>query len=240
RFALNEINDTWELDSTIWKSCRNEPLTQKTSQFIYKTIQGAFKIGDFWNRIPNYEIRAKCGACGHMDESMEHILLECPANGQTEIWQQVKNLWQGKNTAWPNIKIGTIMGCGAITITPQQDENNPITPAERAMIKGESRLMKILISESAHLIWTARCDRTINGNPNPPTTMISRWYHQINRRLHTDRLRVLNKIDKNTKYHEALTQHTWTGTIQSEKSLPYDWVKTREVLVGIKSPGPSM
>ncbi|KAH7905212.1 hypothetical protein BJ138DRAFT_984655, partial [Hygrophoropsis aurantiaca] len=118
RFAINEINDTWESDENIWNSCKNEPLTQKTSQFLYKTIQGAFKIGDFWNRIPNFEIRARCHACQHPDESMEHILLECPSNGQKEIWEYAKHLWNGKNTEWPTIKIGTIMGCGALNITP--------------------------------------------------------------------------------------------------------------------------
>ncbi|KAH7904524.1 ribonuclease H-like domain-containing protein, partial [Hygrophoropsis aurantiaca] len=230
RFAINAFNDTWVSDENIWNSCKDESLTQKTRQFIYKTIQGAYKLGDFWNRIPNYETRAKCIACNHPDESMEHILLDCPSNGQMEIWNQAKLTWSGKNEDWPNVTIGLIMGCGALHKPTHTNEANPTSRKEKALIAGQSRLLKILISESAHIIWATRCDRTINGNPNPPPTMITRWHNTLNKRLHLDRLEILTKSCKKLKQRETLIQHTWTGTLTNELSLPHNWVNTREVL----------
>ncbi|KAH7905233.1 ribonuclease H-like protein, partial [Hygrophoropsis aurantiaca] len=190
RFAINEVTNTWESDSGIWRSCRNESLTQKTRQFLFKTIHGVFKLGDFWNRIPNHETRARCNACDHPDESMEHILRECTGNGQTEIWQQAEHLWSGKNAAWPDITIGTIMGCGALNIPPTND-STPAPSKSKSSARGSSRLLRILISESAHLIWAARCDRTINGNACPPATMAIRWHNLMSRRLQLDRMETL-------------------------------------------------
>ncbi|KAG1807457.1 uncharacterized protein BJ212DRAFT_1386804 [Suillus subaureus] len=36
-------------------------------------------------------------------------------------------------------------------------------PRMRKSLKGTSRLLRILVSESVHLIWAIRCDSTING-----------------------------------------------------------------------------
>ncbi|KAG2023243.1 hypothetical protein CC2G_000916 [Coprinopsis cinerea AmutBmut pab1-1] len=60
-------------------------------------------------------------------------------------------------------------------------------------IKGLTRLYRILVSESAHLIWAMRCKWRIQDEQNPfkvPTEKSSRakWFTRINKRLRHDRL----------------------------------------------------
>ncbi|KAH7918098.1 ribonuclease H-like protein [Leucogyrophana mollusca] len=133
RFAINAITETWETDEKIWKSCKLKPLTQ--------------------TQVNSY---SECFKDPHAEESMDHTLPECTQNGQNEIWSQAKDLWNNKNINWPTINLGTIMGCGLINLATPKNQNAPRNPHEESKTKGNSRLLKILISKSAHLIWATR------------------------------------------------------------------------------------
>ncbi|KAJ8581191.1 hypothetical protein M405DRAFT_698110, partial [Rhizopogon salebrosus TDB-379] len=54
--------------------------------FTWKSFHGAYKIGEYWSLIPNYECRGDCDLCGDM-ENMQHILIEC------QISTAVKTIW---------------------------------------------------------------------------------------------------------------------------------------------------
>ena len=66
-----------------------------------------------------------------------------------------------ENPPWPNISMGLILGCGCITTTREElqreNENRNRTPNQC----GAMRLLNILITESAYLIWVLRCERAI-------------------------------------------------------------------------------
>ncbi|KAG1876108.1 hypothetical protein C8R48DRAFT_811459 [Suillus tomentosus] len=68
--------------------------------------------------------------------------------------------------------------------------------------KGASRLLRILISESAHLIWVLRCDTTINGTNHTERAIKNRWMSKINQRLQLDRMigRKLIRTKDNYRY----------------------------------------
>ncbi|KIM57098.1 hypothetical protein SCLCIDRAFT_131321, partial [Scleroderma citrinum Foug A] len=53
--------------------------------------------------------------------------------------------------------------------------------------KGSSRLLRIFVSESAHLIWVLRCERTIQGRNHSPDAVRSRLQNRINHRITLDR-----------------------------------------------------
>ena len=69
------------------------------SALICKIIQlcmhNMHKCGKFWNNIPGLEQRAICPMC-KKEEFMEHIPLECEAQGQKIIWNLTKELWLKK------------------------------------------------------------------------------------------------------------------------------------------------
>ncbi|KAJ3885656.1 hypothetical protein GG344DRAFT_58859 [Lentinula edodes] len=117
----------------------------------------AYKNGEYWDTIPDYEICANCSEC-RVTDSLEHILTECNCPVQDLIWRLGQELWENKRSAWVKPHFGIILGWGLANF--KNDDNKPLS--------GDSRLYTILISESAYLIWKLRCERVIGGKA-PPT-----------------------------------------------------------------------
>ncbi|KAK7029101.1 hypothetical protein R3P38DRAFT_2524708 [Favolaschia claudopus] len=99
---------------------------------------------------------------------------------------------------------------------------------------GTTRLYKILITESAHLVWRIRNERVIqNTGPAPLAKIRNRWLKTVNNRLAidcamTDRLKYGKKSLK-----ESLVKSTWRKTLKGERTLARDWPRTVGVLVGV-------
>ncbi|KAG2070451.1 hypothetical protein BDR04DRAFT_1018719, partial [Suillus decipiens] len=101
-------------------------------------------------------------------------------------------------------------------------------------------LLRILLSESAYLIWTLRCERTIKGQTHTEENITSRWHNTINQRLQLDRTMAV----RTKRSSKATTQviQTWADIIEiNNKTNPNnnDWATALEVLVGIKLLRPS-
>ncbi|KDQ56067.1 hypothetical protein JAAARDRAFT_133158 [Jaapia argillacea MUCL 33604] len=164
RAALKELSPDGETDATIWKGCRNKDIRNPIQQFIYKTLHKTQKVGKYWLPIPNKQERARCSSCGAEDESMEHILTECQVEPAiSTVWTLAKDLWPVSKGEWPEIHLGTILGAGSLTMRrrrsqPARDQDNRV---EASPNWGASRLLRILISESAYLIWVIQCERVI-------------------------------------------------------------------------------
>ncbi|KAG2050448.1 ribonuclease H-like protein [Suillus hirtellus] len=238
RYALQTLTGHLEEDAAIWMGCRNTDLPCKIQQFLYKAIHGAYRIGEYWSNIPTYEHRAKCSHCLAEIETLEHIMLDCPNNACATIWNLTRDLWPAKHGEWPQMTIGTIMGCGNINKVPTngQNEDNPAEHRNNNQ-KGSARLLRILMSESAHLIWTLRCDRTINGTQHSEQSITKRWSTIINKRLQTDRI-TAKMIIRKEKFKNLVTS-TWSDVITTHTNHNRNWAIALEVLVGIKPPRPS-
>ncbi|KAG1753087.1 RnaseH-domain-containing protein [Suillus occidentalis] len=217
--------------TAIWKGCRNPDLPKKIQQFIFKTLHGAYRIGDYWTSIPTFEHRAKCSHCQAETETLEHILLECPNIERTTIWNLAKHLWPAKHGEWPQITLGIIMGCGNINKIPQDQQNEENqTEQRRENKKGAMRLLRILISESAHL----NLGPEMRQNDKRHAT-----FRTINKqsRLQTDRM-TAKKIIHKEKYTNLVTS-TWSDIITTNTNHNKNWAIALEVLVGITLPRPS-
>ncbi|KAJ7206817.1 hypothetical protein GGX14DRAFT_567892 [Mycena pura] len=77
--------------------------------------------------------------CG-VTENLAHVLLECTAPGQQEIWAAAEELWKKKAGHWPELSLGSLPGCGLARF-----------PKEAVPASCE-RLYRILISESMFVI----------------------------------------------------------------------------------------
>ena len=102
---------------------------------------------------------------------MEHILLDCSAAGQETLWVLARNLWLGRDPTWPPLSFGTLL-------TPALDP-----PGSRTR-RGRSRLLHIILSETALLIWTLRCERVIGHADDPAyqhsdREITARWHATI-------------------------------------------------------------
>ena len=231
--AIREITLSHETSPSIWKGLRKKSIRPQVQQFLYKTMHGTYKIGDYWSHIPGYETRGQCSRC-NTTENMEHILTSCITKPVNIIWTLAKETWPHKPELWPEISIGTILGCGNLT-NPEDDEQDEGEEDQedrqkKDNKKGMDRLRQILISESAHLIWVLRCDRVINDKTHTSEEIKSKWLRAINARLTDDKI-IATKVRRG-KISAELVTSTWQKALQKSSNIPRDWIEDREVLVG--------
>ncbi|KAA1469571.1 hypothetical protein DENSPDRAFT_848982 [Dentipellis sp. KUC8613] len=190
------------------------------------------ELGKDWKHIPSYEDRARCGVCNADDESLEHILVLCPAETKELVWKLARDLWPYDDTLWPDTSFGTLLACGSLEVGGPTHGPEPETLPD-SLRPSASTLLRILISESMHLIWVLRCEREIGERQHSVQEIIARWSRNINDRLLTDRI-IATKI----KRHDAdmlYLRDTWEKVLIDP---PDDWHTNLEVLVGIKPPSP--
>ncbi|KAJ7872983.1 hypothetical protein B0H13DRAFT_1633645 [Mycena leptocephala] len=156
---------------------------------------------------------------------MEHILTQCDVPGQEVIWNLVSKLWKTRTGSELKPTIGGIMACGLMK------KGN--TPGKTD--RGTTRLYRIVISESAHLIWRLKSERVINGKDPPTESEIrNRWAHTLNMRITVDCL-LTNKAKYGKKaLKKSLVLRTWANVLRDEDRLPPDWTRETGVLVGIR------
>lgn len=215
----------------IWQSFRKPVLQTRVKQFFYKSVHQVLMVGEVWSHIPNYEYRKYCPMC-NSTKSMDHILTQCAGRANYIIWHLAKRTWPHREIPWPEINIGLILGVGCLNATKDinpkdQAEKNPRTTA---IWKGMTRLLQILISESAHLIWVLRCERIIHDDNHTDNEIKVRWLRKINEQLTCDRI-TATKIEWN-KTHTNLIKNTWKKILQKYHDLPVNWMNIREVLMG--------
>ncbi|KAJ6475887.1 hypothetical protein DFH09DRAFT_1253527 [Mycena vulgaris] len=189
----------------IWKSVRHADLSRRVKTFLWKSIHGAHRIGKFWKHIPGYEERGMCSHCDVV-ETLEHILLECTSPARAQIWELVQQLWLKKRRQLPPLSMGLILGCCMATFE-KESKSKP---------SGVNRLFRILISESAFLIWKLRCERVIQDKLHSSSEVQNRWIHLLNK-----------------KTLPTLVLSTWRHILLEEHKLPDDWLREPRVLVGI-------
>jgi ribonuclease HI len=181
------------------------------------TLHNGYKVGDHWKKIEGFEDRENCKKCGIL-ETMEHILTKCDAPGQSQIWDLVSGVWMMKTGKEMRPSFGEIMACGAIK---KEDA-------------GESRLYRILISESAYLIWKLRNEQVIQEREGATDREIyNRWRKTINNRLELDCLLTDTRKWGKKSLNKSLVLMTWKGTLMNEDRHPEDFTGVTGVLVGV-------
>ncbi|KAH9831279.1 uncharacterized protein C8Q71DRAFT_715833 [Rhodofomes roseus] len=224
--SINLISESLVPAADLWKSIRNQDFRLPISDFLWKCLHCAFRVGRFWAKIPGYEERSMCQYCGVVD-SMTHILTECTAPGQEELWSMAGNLWQRKQAAWTKPDLNGILSVGMRRWISERKKRRPFV----------ERMWRILISETAYLIWCLRCERTIGHASDEQWThsmpeLRARWGSTLNRRLHLD-IAMTHKRHGRAAIWPTLVTGTWCGTLRDEIALPDDWTKINRVLVGI-------
>ena len=116
---------------------------------------------------------------------------------------------------------------------PGVPPNNDHTLTTRAYF----RLLHILLTESAYLIWTFRCECTIAEKLHTTREIQNRWLANINCRLNIDRKRA--SLTSRHPTAALMIRETWKPLLPNPTQLPKDWTTNHEVLVGIVLPRPS-
>ncbi|KAJ3998742.1 ribonuclease H-like protein [Lentinula boryana] len=222
KLAVLENSGKAVTDAQIWVSIRNKDFSRPFRYFLWMTIHEAYKIGNYWNRI-NWETqRAECQTC-NTPETMEHVLTKCQSAGQNEVWNLCGEILTKAGITWESPSIGNIMASGLTQVINRKGKPD----------KGKSRLKRIVISESTHLIWKLRNSRVISGREPPSKKEIAnKWHFALNTRLATDKILTNKKTFSHRAIESTLVLNTWRGTIEDEGNLPEDWTREAGVLVG--------
>ncbi|KAJ3714177.1 hypothetical protein C8R42DRAFT_591672 [Lentinula raphanica] len=218
-----EINGSTPSETALWKSIRNRDITKRIQFFLWMLYHDAYKVGDYWEQIPGFEHRANCQHC-RVPETMEHILLECTCPGQQVIWDLAKQTWSHQKSQWVTPSLGTILACGAINLRTPDDKRAP----------GDSRLFRIIVSESAHLIWKLQNERVINGtDPISVERITKRWRTAIEGRYKLDCTLTSNRFGKRQLAKKTVNT-TWQHVVRvSDDPSQKPWGGTG-VLVGAR------
>ncbi|KAH9941472.1 ribonuclease H-like domain-containing protein [Amylocystis lapponica] len=229
KVAANECFGKIPTNTHIWLSLRSKDISKKARYFLWMAMHDAYMIGDKWLR-PNFSAeiqeRSVCAHCG-CTESMEHILTLCTAPGREEIWELAHELWSKKLREWTWPTMGSILACGLAEFLN----------AKGKPVRGDARLYRILVSESAHLIWKLRCERVIghdNQKLHSQDEIRNKWLAVINDRLGLDCATASVRRYGKKAIPAKLVQSTWKGTLLKEDTLPREWVREAGVLVGIE------
>jgi len=215
------------------KGLRNRSIRQKIRQFLFKAMHGTQKVGNFWTHINDMEDRSQCTHC-NTTESMEHILLHCQRSPTSTIWRLARDLWPYGANLWPQLDLGTLLGCGSIHLPQEPVQRNDQLanppPQHFRNHRGASRLLQILLSESLHLIWVLRCESVIQDKSLSINEIQKRWFHAINQRLTEDQI-IATKVKRDT-HHLKLVKATWKPALTAHGTPPNNWPFSREVFSG--------
>ncbi|KAJ7214495.1 hypothetical protein GGX14DRAFT_392521 [Mycena pura] len=224
RGAVSETFGRHVSDADVWTSVRARDFLPRPVQFLWRSVHNAHKIGPYWTHIPECEERAICQDCGVL-EDLDHILVRCESPGRELIWVAARTLWLERETVWPEVSLGTILGCG---LAEFRDGN-------RGTDQGARRLYRILMSESAYLIWRLRNERVIDwdGVPASVEEIENKFKFVVNQRLQMDKV-LANRPHKGKQpaLPSKLVLETWSGILDHGQSLPADWLREPRVLVG--------
>ncbi|KAJ7702212.1 hypothetical protein B0H17DRAFT_923448, partial [Mycena rosella] len=216
--AVADPSDDLPSVGKIWKSTKHKDISRSARFFLWMLIHDGYKVGRYWDKIVGHKQKATCNRCG-ISESMAHILTQCDLPGQEAVWELASEVWKLKTgDDLPKPTTGQIMSCAAI----------------KRHDAGTTRLYRILVSESAHLIWRLRCEQVIQEKPPASGHEIhNRWLSQINNRLGLDRAMTNDHKYGKKAIKKSLVLKTWCKVLKNEDKLPKDWTWETEVLVGI-------
>ncbi|KAL1941465.1 hypothetical protein VTO73DRAFT_7282 [Trametes versicolor] len=224
--AIQSASGTRPATNAVWTLLRKDPISRKIRDFMWKALHGGHRVGKYWTHIPGYEGRSLCNHCG-VPETMAHILCECEAPGQSTAWALARGLLSKKAIALPTVSAGLALGGHTYVAKGEEDK----------VLHGTTRLARLVLPETAYLIWVLRCERVIGEREPLPGGLEDdyverRWLSAMSKRLLTDCALTAVRIAGKPVLQPHAVEATWTGTLQDESSLPQDWTRTPGVLVG--------
>lgn len=143
------------------------------------------------------------------------------------IWGLAEQLWKKKykgKITWPEMSnVGSIIRCALAHFV----EN-------RKPKLGDNRLFKLLIAESAMVIWILHIERVYKENlPHTREEIRTQWVTRMNECLKIDQALTHKQFDKLVT-DKDLVLRMWSGTLKNESQLLDDWIDSSGVLVGIE------
>ncbi|KAF5334198.1 hypothetical protein D9611_014502 [Ephemerocybe angulata] len=227
--VLEELTGEVPTSAAVWLSLRRRKaatISQKFGAYAWRTLHEGYKLGKYWDNIDELrDDRMPCRDCEVPIESMAHILQDCRVSGQETIWELAKAVWAVTGLEWPVVTLETVLGVGLLKAKNAEDK----------VLKGRTRLLQILISESAHLAWCIRCEYRIASKSHSREEVEGRWRAAISRRLRIDWTLANKQAYGKKALSYRVIEATWHNVASNRETIRSDLVAT-EVLVGSARP----
>ncbi|KZV84160.1 hypothetical protein EXIGLDRAFT_624704, partial [Exidia glandulosa HHB12029] len=203
--AVQRQNGSAPTDDQIWTAIKSRDLSRNVRNFLWKALHSGHKIGGYFVHMPapwcDYAVCPLCDTT----EDLQHILFACTSREREIIWQLASDFTTDRLQPWPILDLGSVLGCMLLEFSPDDKPNNGLT-----------RAMRIIISESAFLIWKIRCERRIEHEDdldNSPSKeeITGRWHAAINARISHDRHLTNKRRYKGKALDKDLVLNTWDG-----------------------------
>ncbi|EIW64978.1 uncharacterized protein TRAVEDRAFT_99153, partial [Trametes versicolor FP-101664 SS1] len=118
----------------------------------------------------------------------------------------------------PPVTLGVVLGGHAYVATNAKGE----------VLHGATRLARMVLTETAYLVWVLRCERVIGERELLPGDLEAdyverRWRQALARRLANDCALTRLRVGAKPALQPSSVEATWAGTLQDEQHLPPDW-----------------
>jgi ribonuclease HI len=226
KVAAKELFGETPSNEAIWKGMRHKDIAKKIRNFLWKHSHGVYRLGRFWTHIPGLESRAECPLC-NKDNTLEHIITECVSTERVTTWDTANQLWRLRYDKDLPTSEGATLGSGLANF--KKDDRKPDA--------AKNRLYRILMTESAHMIWVLRCERRITNQENPHNfhteeAVQNRWYKKVNERMQIDCLLTNKFLYENKALKTKKVYDTWAKCSTSTEELHSEWCRRPGILVG--------
>ena len=160
-------------------------------------------------------------------DMFEHIITKCDSVERGTAWEQSNQLWRRRYNEDLSISEGAVLGSGLVKFRNSEGKQQA----------AKNHLYRILMTESAHLIWVLRCERRIANGDNPQNyhteeAVRNRWYRKINERMQIDCLLTNTYLYENKAQKTKKVYNTWAKCSTNTEDLHREWCKRPGVLVG--------
>ncbi|KAL1938552.1 hypothetical protein VTO73DRAFT_11575 [Trametes versicolor] len=147
--------------------------------------------------------------------------------GQRTAWALARGMLTKKAVQLPKVTLGIALGGHAYTVLDEK----------REPLQSETRLSRIVLTETAYLIWVLRCDRVVGNRTQLPqdaeeSYIERRWLQALNKRLNGDCVLTNKGVAGRWAIPPATVLATWEKALMDEDQLPADWIHSPGVLVG--------
>ncbi|KAH7087953.1 hypothetical protein BKA62DRAFT_627485, partial [Auriculariales sp. MPI-PUGE-AT-0066] len=216
REAVFNISRRRPSDRDLHLATFHRDFRRETRQLLWRGKHMAHRCGEFFDRMgPEWQHLAVCRLCDGSTDSFEHALMACNDGARAHIWSLAEQLWTSQGRVWPELSIGLVLGCGAASIRDARGKYDA----------GATRLFRILIAESAHLIWNLRCDRRIEhaDDPDfrhPPRFVQSEFTRVMRSRFDSDHLLTNRRRYGNRALKPKAVAATWHGLFEEAQPIP--------------------
>ncbi|KZW03098.1 hypothetical protein EXIGLDRAFT_574957, partial [Exidia glandulosa HHB12029] len=216
--AVERQNGSVPTEDQIWTAIKSRDVARNVRNFLWKGLHGGHKIGDYFTNMPApWRDYALCPLC-NVTEDLQHILFGCSSRECETVWRLAAVFMANRFHPWPALSLGSVLGCWLLDFSPENVSDNGLT-----------RAMRIVISESAFLIWKIRCERRIEHEDDTDLSpsideITGRWHAVINARIAHDRHLTNRRRYKGKSLNEDLVLDTWDGLLDLPENVPANWI----------------